>query len=78
MEAAILDSRRNRSRNESSPASSGAISFSATGRSSAELRRPIHDTHPTPADHTLDSIAGELGSYLGHLGVRFSTLGSTM
>ena len=43
-----------------------------------ELGRPIHDTHPTPADHAFDSIAGELGSYLGHLGIRFSTLGSTM
>ena len=43
-----------------------------------ELGRAIDDTHATPADDALDPIAGELGSDLGHVDVRFSTLRSTM
>ena len=43
-----------------------------------KLGRPVDDTHPTAADDVFDSVAGELGSYIGQLEVRFSTVRWTM
>ena len=56
----------------------GCDELERDGTIERELGRAVDDTHPTPADDVLDSIAGELGSYLGHVDVRFSTLRSTM
>ena len=43
-----------------------------------ELGRAVDDAHATAADDALDPVAGELGSDLGHLELRFSTVRSTM
>ena len=43
-----------------------------------ELGRAVDDAHPAAADDAFDPVAGELGSYLGHVEVRFSTVRSTM
>jgi hypothetical protein len=43
-----------------------------------KLGRAVHDAHPTPADDALDPVAGELGSYIGQVELRFSTVRSTM
>ena len=78
IEAASSDSRRKRSRNDSSSARLGSEQLEGDLPLEPQILGQVHDAHATEAQQRLDPVAGEFGAdprVVAHLHVRILAFG---
>ena len=79
IDAASSDSRRKRSRNDSSSARPGSEQLERDLPLEPQILGQVDDAHATPAQQRLDPVAGELGAdprVVAHLHVRILAFGA--